>query len=476
MHETRGRPIRLSTILRLAVACTGSVLGGVSAHAQTLVGRVVDNVSGAAVSGALVSTLDSVGQPVLRVVANEQGRFAIEVSPAIAQLRIQRMGYRARELSRNALEIGAAPMTITIQSLPMLLQTVEVGSGTSLCEPRADRKRALALFSQVKDGILATVVARSSGPGYDPPQAKIARFDRIVLRANGRIQQQTVLIDSMSAATRPFQIARSAAQLLSDGFVSDSAGVDVYYALDAEVLLSDEFSAGYCFHIEKSDPKHRNQIGLGFTAASTSPGVATIVGTVWVDTVALALDSLEYRYKNAPRALRSFTPGGSMSYQTMPNGAVIMNRWSIRLASIDRASMQNVVRGFGADVHETGGELLRMRWKDGAEWRAKLASASIFIRDSLGNPVPGVRVGLDSTSYRGVSDENGVVEIEDIMSGNYEVFILDSTVPNQDDKGIGKPIPDARLDATDRIRHNITLQYRRMGAKPNSAGVGNPPH
>lgn len=434
--------------------------------AQLLRAQIVDSVTSQPISGVVVSVLDNKDQPLLRTVANEQGRFALVIPPTASHLRIQRIGYRARIVGRAFIDFSSMTTSFRMERLATLLQPMRIASAASACEMRSDRQEAMGLLIQVRDGLLAATVAGNSEFSGDLPKMKIARYDQLIDRRTSKRYRRTVLVDSLSSNTRLFKIARSADELIADGFARDSAGQSLFYGLDAEVLLSDAFIAGYCFHLVSQNSEHRNQIGLGFEAEHRTSGVISIAGTVWVDTVARALHSLEYDYVGVPSVERFVRPGGRITYRTMANGSVMVDRWLIRLAAAKLESVRGQLRFVGYDIHETGGELLRVRWVDGTEWKAELARVTLKIRDQLNRAVSGVSVALDSTSYRGVSNSEGTVEIEDILPGFYRIFLLDplATIPVAGSPAI--PVPDAVLDVTKPLPYNVTLLYQPPSRDP----------
>lgn len=410
----------------LAIVCAAFcclLFGTTALHAQVLRARVVDSATAQAVGGVVVSALGSAGESVSRVITNEQGRFVIALPPAIRQLRIQRIGYRARVLSRDAIDLNSSLLDFAIQSVPTVLQPMDIAASASSCKARPDRAVALGLLAQVRDGLLAAVVARNADAAGEKPFMKFARFDHLLDGKSARRFQETVQIDSLLSETGAFRTARGAEQLLRDGFMMDSAGGRTLYGLDADILLSDAFTSGYCFHVASGNGDHRNQVGLGFAVAKSAKGRITIAGTVWVDTTARALHSIEYKYEGLSGFEELFKPGGLISYRTMPNGSVLIDRWVIRRASarIDallRASRRSVV-----DAHETGGQLLRARWPDGTSWNAELASTLVNVQDVDGKPVAGVWVVFDSTGYGAKTDASGTATITDVLPRTYRVFV-----------------------------------------------------
>ena len=72
----------------------------------------------------------------------------------------------------------------------------------------------------------------------------------------------------------------------------------------AEVLLSESFVAGHCFHTEPWTRDGRDWVGVGFSPASARRNLVDIEGTLWLDRASAELRLLEYRYANMPREIR----------------------------------------------------------------------------------------------------------------------------------------------------------------------------
>ena len=123
-----------------------------------------------------------------------------------------------------------------------------------------------------------------------------------------------------------------------------------------------------------------NQIGLGFEAAKHKRDRIDNEGTVWIDTVARALLDIEFKYVGLDRNLERLNPGGHMEFREMPNGAVLLHRWNLRLVGAE-ANLVLTRDGFPYTtstpyVQDGGGEIARVTWPDGKTWRAPLGTPS----------------------------------------------------------------------------------------------------
>jgi hypothetical protein len=284
----------------------------------------------------------------------------------------------------------------------------------------------LALLDQARAGLLATVVARESRPA----DVTLLRFDRVMQGNSERIARQSVRIETGSSAAGSFTAAQTATGFVQDGFVRDSAGMHRFQAPDADVLLADGFSAGYCFRIARAEPGHRHELGLAFTPANPRRGRVDIAGTLWVDTLARALRTIQFRYVGFDNdVVEGFSPGGKISFAEIPNGVVLIDRWSLRLVGAadttreDGKSKPVTRRGFL--VREVGGELARAVWPGGESWVAPLGHVRFTAVNRDGLPARSTLVRLDSTDYVVRTDSMGVGEIHDVVPGPYDAVVAD---------------------------------------------------
>jgi len=394
------------------------------ARAQTLRGTVRDSSSGVPVPGAVVTLLDSAAGVAARTTTDEGGQFrAVLMGNGVRAVRVVRLGFRPRTVMLPDARDGVIRIDVPMTSIPMSMQSVNVTAGSG-CPSRPDRALAAAVLEQARAGLLATVVARSDKPAH-MTRLRATRFVDLV---SNQVVHQRVRIDSSGTPFGSFGAARSAADFVRLGFRSDSAGLERYYGPDAEVLLDDRFTSAYCFHLAAAEPTRPNQIGLGFRPPNRRNGRIDVDGAIWIDTVARALVDIEYRYLGTDPRGDSFRPGGHIAFRTMPNGVVVIDRWSIRLVSGQGADMSSVVprlanRSFYGI--EGVGELARATWADGYTWLGPLGTLHVRVVSPDGRPVPGAVVRLADTDYRATADMNGNVGITDLMPGRYVVIRFD---------------------------------------------------
>jgi hypothetical protein len=396
--------------------------------AQQIRGTITDSSTKQPVGGAVVMLLDSANRALVRNISDETGLYALPLRDGARRLRVQRIGFRPRDIELPA---RPAQVRVDVAVLPIAAYLETVNVSATQCSPRRDRGQAMALFEQAKLGLLATIVAREANPA----RMVMYGFERTMDGVSDRVIRQTVGVDSAISAKVTFSAATTGKELVESGFVRETQWGRVFLAPDADVLLGNEFAFGYCFSLARTDTSRPNQLGIAFDPSTNRQGRVDIQGTLWVDTLKRALVDLEFAYAGLPRREVLMRPGGHIEFREMPNGAVLVDRWLLRLIAYEndsiqtrqetaknRAQYQRVSKNY---VSESGGELAQARWRDGRSWRATMGTMRITGRDSLANPVKDVKLVLEETPYFAMTDTGGVAEITDLVPGPYTVMVDD---------------------------------------------------
>jgi hypothetical protein len=435
----------------MRVALVLLVMAVVPLEAQLLQGVVRDSVARSAIGGAVVSAIDSLGRPLTRTLSNQDGVYRLVVPQAAARLRVQRIGFRMRELPFPS-SAGLPPvLDIALLAVPSLLDPVRVVEAAK-CPRRRDNAEAQALYEQARAGLLATVVARESNP------ASVVRlaFERPMMSwpesALARVR-----IDSTSQTTTSFRALFTGEEFVQFGFQRKVGDSWQYFGPDADVLLDEGFAAGYCFSIADRDRTRRSQIGLSFAAATKQKGRVDIIGTLWIDTIARALRTIEYKYTGVGSLASYMDTGGRTSFQEMPNGSVIVTHWHVRLLNTQIDSIEdkfgNKKALFGLVQNEGGGFLASARWPDGTEWKAPTATARLQLMLNDTTPVVANEVSLTGTDYRARTDSNGRIELRDLFPARYRLIVRDTLLeelgfepePQFDFVAIAGDVTEARI-------------------------------
>ena len=400
-----------------SLAAHGMTLLGSIAHAQAVNGIVRDSTTRLALAGAVVELLDQNGASLGRTLTSGTGSFTLTVDPKTDRLRLVRIGFRPRDIRVKPDSIIGTYVEIVMSRLPTMLDKVNVVAGAK-CDQRTNAA-GQAFLQQARAGLLATIVGREVSP------AKLVRLS--YERTYGPrldTMMPAVRMDSIAEAKTSFRAARRGVDLVQRGFTTDSLGTGIYFGPDAEVLLDEGFEQGYCFYITE----RRGQTGLGFSPAQARRiGRVDVEGVLWIDTKERALRSLEYRYVGLGRESEDNNVGGQVVYQEMPNGVVIVSRWSLRLLKVRVDSQQYRYGRLPTGrivVSEGGGVVARAEWPDGTKWSAGLGTLEVTAIDGEnGRRVSGAEVRLKNTNLVAISDKNGVAKFSDVFPGRYAIDI-----------------------------------------------------
>ena len=238
------------------------------------------------------------------------------------------------------------------------------------------------------------------------------------------ILSQVVRLEAATGLASSFFAVRSATNFVRVGFRANIDGRQTFYSPDADVMLDDAFANGYCFHLAKPVATRSAQIGLEFEPANRQRGRVDIAGALWIDTTTRSLHDLDFRYLGVDQRAEALGTGGRVSFRTLANGVVVIDRWSLRLVGAPDAERSGGVQQVFA-VREVGGELAHAIWENGGKWSSNLGRARIRVLDAAGGPAMGIVVGLTATDYRGITDDDGYANIEDLAPGPYTAFIVD---------------------------------------------------
>jgi hypothetical protein len=131
-----------------------------------------------------------------------------------------------------------------------------------------------------------------------------------------------------------------------------------------------------------------------------------------------------------------------VSFRSMKNGVVLIDRWSIRLESASRDTAVDAIGGLSVRdwlyAEEDGGELARAAWPDGLTWRAPLGALRVHAITKEGKAAVGAVIALVATQYFGTVGADGMLEIKDLLPGPYAVRVIDPRIAAL---GIGLPTP-----------------------------------
>jgi hypothetical protein len=427
-------------IRRLALAVV-AMLTAAPLAAQRVRGVVRDSASAQPVSGAVVALLDSAGRTAARTISDERGRFFVE-GVGGRRVRIIRIGFQPRDVPLAGTP-AAGEYTIDVTMLHIVaLPSVRVAS-QALCPGAIDRAGALTLWEQARAGLLAAVVAREARPAA----VNVLHYERAMDGQSELVRSQLATPRS-GVTTRPFVAVTNAATFATIGYVTDDPSGRLYNAPDADVLLDPSFAATHCFRIVPGDAGRMDQVGLGFGPLPTRDTIADVSGVLWMDRTVPALRSLEFRYTALEPAAMSAGAGGELTFRTMTNGVILIERWKLRMPLLAQiaASKNRLEMRIGAndwirrrdrrdvvvtELRETGGEVLRASWarSNGPTWEAALPRVTGRVTEErTGKGAAGVLVWLAGTNDSTITDSTGAYVLAHLLPGRYEVRASDTTL------------------------------------------------
>jgi hypothetical protein len=388
--------------------------------AQTVVVRVVDGESTQPMFGALAYLVDAAGGTVKNTLTDERGRALFTNVPAGAyRVRVEMIGMTTAESDLFDLPVG---MTHTdefrLESSAIQLEGLEVELEAGRCRVRPGGEGLVV--AQVWDEARKALSAASFTDQRGAYRYELIRYERQLDRGGVLLDEQQVKREGYMAT--PFE-SRPAEDLATNGYVQRDGRDYVYYAPDADVLLSDAFLDAHCFRLAGRDAA-TNFIGLGFEPTGDDKTVPDIAGTLWIDSETAELRWLDFQYQFLQPEMMTPDVGGRVDFERMPNGTWIVPEWWIRMPVM---SSQTDFRGnrlpYVAQYHQTGGLVVAAREAGGRSLgqRAETGGIEGVVTDSLGAPMRGVRVGVIGSNQEVYSNAEGAFSITGLTAGRYQV-------------------------------------------------------
>jgi len=392
-------------------------------RAQTVVARVVDDASGQPVVGALVHLVAADGTLNRSALTDDLGRaLFIGTLGQDWRLRAEMIGRATTEVGPFSVgEAETASHEIRMASSAIMLEGIDVAA-SERCEIRGgDEGMVVAdVWNEARKALAAASITDNRGL-Y---RYETVRYDREIDAYTDAILSEDRRRRNVPMRT-PFE-SRPAEELVRGGFVQDDGGEDVYYAPDATALLSDAFLDTHCFRLagERND---QGFIGLEFEPTEDRD-VPDIRGVMWLDPNSAELQWLEYRYTGLSRERRSPRVGGRVDFRRMPDGSWIVPEWWIRMPVVgvsrdfEGSRTTEIVR-----YHQTGGLVMDVKEAGGRGLGRMARTGGIegVVRDSVGVPLRGVRVGVVGSNQEVYSNAEGRYSITGLPEGRYRVRFVD---------------------------------------------------
>ena len=297
--------------------------------AQGIAGTLVQTETGAPIEGASVVLLNRSGDQVDWRLTDASGRFGFpSIQAGTYLLRADRIGH-AGVLSDS---IVVEPGVTTVYRLEtpveaILLAGIDVTS-SSRCELRPGRGASTAaVWEEARKALEAT--SRTTDLGVY--RYVIRHYERELDDRGREVKSEQSRIQR-GVMANPF-LSLNVEILLERGFMHSDGDGFVYYAPDADVLLSDRFLDSHCMSLTEGEGEAEGLLGLSFEPTENR-GVPDISGVLWVDPEDAELQWLDYRYEflNVPNSDRL---GGKIQFYGLPNGTWIVREWYIRMPLLE---------------------------------------------------------------------------------------------------------------------------------------------
>ncbi|UCF18998.1 MAG: carboxypeptidase regulatory-like domain-containing protein [Gemmatimonadota bacterium] len=334
----------------LAISALHFALAG-PVHAQRIRGQLLEEGSGQPIEGAFVVLLDATGAEIAGVLSDDAGRFVVRApTRGLYRLRADRIGYRNTYSDTLALELG---QTLDYRMM-VPMEVIQLVGITATAESRCDvhpaeGEQTAQVWEEARKALRATRWTEQQG-----------LFSFQTERYRRTLDSRTLVVleeqkeSGWRRSGKPFETL-PANELLEDGFVRSSSAGELYYAPDAEVLLSDAFLDAHCFGLQAGKDERAGLVGLAFRPLS-GRDVADVEGVLWLDGESAELRDLQYRYTGLPFELQTaMLFGGRLEFERLSTGAWIIRRWWIR------GPLRETAGGYSRRaIQEEGGAVIRM--------------------------------------------------------------------------------------------------------------------
>ena len=401
-------------------ACLCLARSGV-ATAQSVHGQVYRTSDRTAVAAAVVSVIDSMGGTSARTITDERGRYSVVLAEGSKRLHVVRIGLRPADARLSAGEPHDTTIDVAMDLVPALLDTVRVALNT-VCPESPDRRAAAELLDQARAGLLAAIVAREANPA----QISTLTFQRRMDRRDQRVTQQRSQITSGNSH-RPFVAARAGLDFVEQGFRAMRGTDELYFAPDADVMFDESFAATHCFRVQTDAAANRGEIGLAFepTPARLRDTLVDVRGVLWLDPSAAKLTHMEFRFTGVNAAAENAGAGGSLHFQSMANGVVFIDEWTMSIPIVVVAGRTATLVG----LSESGGVVVSAKWPDGSAWSPPSGRIRGQVIDRVAkSPIANAIVAMDGTVDSARTDSDGAFAFSPVIPGRYTLRVTDTTL------------------------------------------------
>lgn len=417
-------PMNRSRSFFLSLLVLAALPAAVSA--QTVLVRVVGAEGSVPMVGAIAYLVDADGSTLRNGLTDERGRALFVGLPAGEYLvRAEMIGMATAETARFSISEGT---TITeelrLESSAIQLEGIEVEMESGRCSIRGnDGLLVASVWDEARKALSAASLTDQKGSyRYETMQ-----YDRQLSREGVMLEEEQSRREGYM--NTPFE-SRPAEDLAMNGFVQRDGRDYVYFAPDATVLLSDEFLDTHCFKVADAGGGNPDGfIGLGFEPTGDNKRVPDIGGTMWLSPETAELQWLDFDYRYLDNEMTSDQVGGRVSFERLPDGTWIVPEWWIRMPIMaSQTDFEGRARPYIHQYHQTGGMVTGVREAGGRSLGQRALTGGIegVVRDSLGVPLRGVRIGVVGSNQEVYSNAEGAFSITGLTEGRFQVRFVDA--------------------------------------------------
>ncbi|MCG6958208.1 MAG: carboxypeptidase-like regulatory domain-containing protein [Gemmatimonadetes bacterium] len=373
--------------------------------AQMVSGRVRDESTGSALATVFVALYDTAGARVAAGLTSGDGRYSLHApTPGSYLLKAELIGYDEYQ-SPAPLDVGTAEATehdvvLSLSAIPLTGIEVE---GKSRCEVRpAEGVRTAQVWSEARKALQLAAWTESA----KLVRYRLTNYRTVVDARTERVVDEERSTSAGYSAGSPYQ-SLDPDDLVRDGYVRAAEGGGwLYYAPDAEVLLSDAFLDGHCFQLVEHETDG-TLLGLAFRPVSRGR-TSDIQGVLWLNRTNSRLERMEFSYTRLPFPVESEQIGGDATFERLPEGPWIIRSWEIRAPEVALDRMGRVGR-VGSGAAQDRYRVVRIDETGGVVEQVLMAPGLGVVPDAA--PTSGTISGivLEPTGSAGVADARVVV-------------------------------------------------------------------
>jgi hypothetical protein len=417
---------------RAGLMTIGLALSASPIRAQIVHGTVTLPDSSPAV-GAIVVASGIGGADSTRTLTNANGQYTLRL-PATGQysVSVMRIGFRSTTVSPVDVRVGETRIrTIVFRNDPIVLSSVNVNEQSDCRVNPAAGLAVAQAWAEVRHAILATQVQPSGAP-FTVEQIEYNQ----TLDASGRYVRKQTVTRTQSGTQHPY-ISLPADTLASKGYVLDESDGTVFFAPDADVLLSESFASTHCFRLVAPPADRPGLVGVGFQPAKSRYDAHDISGVFWIDRTTTELRSLEFTYTNLPYIVRAVGARGRVEFMHRPDGEWLVSQWDFRMpvSALERPSItpggeKPAVRA----VEVMGGLVEEVTHGDTVLYRATGDTLAVqLLSDRAELPPTGATLTLSDADYSIKADSLGMIAQTPVFGGVYTARV---STPLMDSLGI----------------------------------------